>query len=98
MQTTMPRNQSITEEQIQMIKNALESIQSGKRAEKERAGQIEKSRNALLARDLEARKAREAIRPCLADRLWEKAVNAYAVTWAVFKLIADSLVVIDDEK
>ena len=60
MQTTMPRNQSITEEQIQMIKNALESIQSGKRAEKERAGQIEKSRNALLARDLEARKAREA--------------------------------------
>lgn len=98
MQTTMPLNQSITEEQIQMIKNALESIQSSKRAEKERARQIEKSRNELLARDLEARKAREAIRPCLADRLWEKAVNTYAVTWAVFKLIADKLVVIDDEK
>lgn len=98
MQTTMPINQTITEEQIQMIKNAIEAMQSSRRAEVERAGQIERSRNALLARDLEARKAREAVRPCLADRVWEKAVNTYAVTFAIFKLIADKLVVIDDEK
>ena len=101
MQMTAPLAQASAEERTRMCKAVYEEIHSQQAriiAATERAKQVEHSRNALLARDLKARKAREAIRPCLADRLWEKAVNAYAVTWAVCKLIADKLVVIDDEK
>lgn len=101
MQMTAPLAQASMEERIHMSKIVYEEIRSQQArtiAAVERAKQVEHSRNELLARDLEARKAREAIRPCFVDRVWEKAVNAYAVTWAVFKLIADKLVVIDDEK
>ena len=97
MQTAMPMTQTITEEQIQMVKNAIASVQSSKRAESERAKQIEKSRNELLARDLEARKAAAAKRPCFADRLWEKLVNAYSLAYAVIYLIAGKLVQIDED-
>ncbi len=97
MQMTAPIA-PISADEIETVKSVINAIQSNRRAAEERAKQIEKSRNELLARDLEARKAAASKRPCLADRVWEKAVNAYAVTWAVFKLIADSLVVIDDEK
>ena len=97
MQTAMPMTQTITEEQIQMVKNAIASVQSSKRAESERAKQIEKSRNELLARDLEARKAAESKRPCFADRLWEKLVNAYSLAYAVIYLIASKLVQINEE-
>ena len=93
MQMTAPIA-PISAEEIETVKSVI----NARRAAEERAKQIEKSRNELLARDLEARKAREDVRPCLAARRGEKAVNAYAVTWAVFKLIADSLVVIDDAK
>lgn len=97
MQTAMPMTQTITEEQIQMVKNAIQSVQSNKRAESERAKQIEKSRNELLARDLEARKAAAAKRPCFIDRIWEDLVNAYSIAYAIFKLIADKLVKIDED-
>lgn len=97
MQTAMPISQTITEEQIQMVKNAIRSIQSSKRAEFERAKQIEHSRNELLARDLEARKAAAAKRPCLADRIFDKIVRGYSVVYAIIYLIADKLVKVDEE-
>ena len=97
MQMTAPIAPISTEE-IETVKSVINAIQSNRRAAEERAKQIEKSRNELLARDLEARKAREYVRPCLADRIWESIVSGWAVTYAVFKIIADKLVVIDEEK
>ena len=101
MQMTAPLAMASEEEKFHLVQKVIAEMnknQKNRIAASERASQIEKSRNALLARDLEARKAREAVRPCLADRIWEKLVNAYAVTFAVIYIIAGKLVVIDEEK
>jgi hypothetical protein len=96
MQMTAPIA-PISAEEIETVKSVINAIQSNRRAAEERAKQIEKSRNELLARDLEARKAAAAKRPCLADRIWDRIVRAYSVVYAIVFLISDSLVKIDDE-
>lgn len=91
MQMTAPIA-PISAEEIETVKSVINAIQSNRRAAEERAKQIEKSRNELLARDLEARKAREYVRPCLADRIWERIVNGWAVLYATVYTVANLLV------
>lgn len=94
MQMTAPLAQASMEERIHMSKIVYEEIRSqqgNRRAEKERAEQIEHRRNELLARDLEARKAQEALRPCFADRVCEAITRAYSVAYAIVFLIAEKL-------
>lgn len=91
MQMTAPIA-PISAEEIETVKSVINAIQSNRRAAEERAKQIEKSRNELLARDLEARKAREYVRPCLADRIWEHIVNGWAVLYATVYTVANLLV------
>lgn len=101
MQMTAPLAQASMEERIFMtniVKNEIRRQQANTRAASERAKQIEHSRNELLARDLEARKAQEAKRPCFADRVCDKIVRAYSVVYAIVYLIADKLVKVDEEK
>ena len=96
MQMTAPIA-PISAEEIETVKNVINAIQSNRRAAEERAKQIEKSRNELLARDLKARKALEYVRPCLADRICEGIVNSWAMCYAVCKIIADKLVTIEED-
>ena len=86
MQMTAPLAQASEEEKFRLVQKVIAEMNNNQKnriAASERAKQIEKSRNELLARDLEARKAREYVRPCLADRIWERIVNGWAVTYAV---------------
>lgn len=88
---------TVSAEEIATVKEAINAIQRSRRADAEKAAQVERSRNKLLARDLEERKAREAVRPCLAERLWEKAVNAYSVTYAIVHTVAELLVQTEED-
>ena len=55
-------------------------------AQIERAKQIESSRNEWLARDLSARRAQAARRTPLLQRIKEKIVKAWSVSFATFVL------------
>ena len=52
-------------------------------AAEERARTVEESRNRLLARELEAARKRMVRKPTLKER----AVDAWAITWAVWKIL-----------
>ena len=101
MHMTAPLAQASTEEKTimtEIVKKEINRIQRSKRdhitAVEEELKQKTKRLNGMLARDL---KAREYVRPCLAERLWEGVINAYAVTYAVIYSIAGKLVVIEED-
>lgn len=96
MQMTAPLAQASTEEKTLMteiVKKEINRIQRSKRdqitATEEELKQKTKRLNEMLARDL---KAREYVRPCLADRICEGVINAYAVIYATVYTIANLLV------
>ena len=60
-------------------------------AQIERAKQIESSRNEWLARDLSARRAQAARRTPLLQRINEKIVKAWSVSFAAFVLWGEML-------
>lgn len=76
-------------ERARMVRKVREEIrmQQGTRvAREERARQIEHSRDRLLARDLEARRAQADRRPGFIRRRLEGLENAWAITWATMML------------
>lgn len=100
MQMTAPLAQASEEEKFRLVQKVIAEMNNNQKnriAASERAKQIEKSRNELLARDLEARKAAASKRPCFADRLWEKLVNTYSLIYAIIYLISGKLVQIDED-
>lgn len=101
MQMTAPLAQASTEEKTLMteiVKKEINRIQRSKRdqitATEEELKQKTKRLNEMLARDL---KAREYVRPCLADRICEGVINAYAVVYATVYTIANLLVQREDD-
>lgn len=101
MQMTAPLALASTEEKtimVNIVKREIAAQQRSKRdhitATEEELKQKTKRLNGMLARDL---KAREYVRPCLAERIWEGVINAYAVVYATIYTIANLLVQCEDD-
>lgn len=93
MQITATLAQASTKERLyqsNIVKAEILRQQANTRAahtaQIERAKQIESSRNEWLARDLSARRAQAARRTPLHQRIKEKIVKAYSVSFAAFVL------------
>ena len=96
MQMTAPLAQASATEKATMISMVNEEIyrqQQSKRAAMtaavERAKMVEHSRNELLARDLEARKAQLRKRPGIIERIREEIVECYAVTFGTIVVLGE---------
>lgn len=99
MQMTAPLAQASREDRMTMIQMVNEEIyrQQYSRcaaitATEEELKQLRRSRNQRNARDLEARRASAAIRPCLADRICDGIVTGYSVLYATVYTICQLLV------
>lgn len=101
MQMTAPLAQASTEDKtimVNIVKREIAAQQRSKRdhitATEEELKQKTKRLNGMLARDL---KAREYVRPCLAERIWEGVINAYAVAYATVYTVANLLVQCEED-
>lgn len=102
MQMTAPLAQASTEEKtimVNIVKREIAAQQRSKRdhitATEEELKQKTKRLNGMLARDLKAREM--VVRPCLADRICDGVINAYAVVYATIYTIANLLVQCEDD-
>lgn len=81
--------------QSDLVKHEIKCQQAKTRAANaaqiERAKQIESSRNEWLARDLDARRAQAARRTPLHQRIKEKIVKVWSVSFAAFVLWGEML-------
>lgn len=101
MQMTAPLALASTEDKnimVNIVKREIAAQQRSKRdhitATEEELKQKTKRLNGMLARDL---KAREYVRPCLAERIWEGVINAYAVAYATVYTVANLLVQCEED-